>query len=140
MAKVAVERATGGQVKIERSGEQMIVKTGDGELRMSTGSKLVLPASFPKDVFLPRDYSVRSVVESADVTMVALQTRGELAALQDEANAGMQAQGWEQVMSMQLDPGNRMLVYQKESRTVSMTLMRDEDHVQLTVQLAEEKE
>lgn len=140
MAEVAVERATGGQVTIEKSGEQVTVKTDDGELKMSTGANLALPAAFPKDVYLPRNHTVQSVVESAGVTMVALDAAGDIAKMHDEASAGMKAQGWEQLMSMQSDAENRMLVYQKDRRTASMTLERDEDRVQFTVQVAEEKE
>lgn len=140
MAELAVERATGGQVTIEKAGEQVTVKTEDGEVKMSTGASLVLPAAFPKDVYLPRNYTVQSVVESADVTIVALHAAGDIATMHDEASAGMKAQGWEPLMSMQADAENRMLVYQKENRTASMTLARDQDRVQFTVHVAEEKE
>ncbi|HEY0877888.1 MAG TPA: hypothetical protein VGE10_05500 [Zeimonas sp.] len=139
LAEAAIESATGQQVSIEKSGEQVTMKTADGEVRISSGAGAALPAAFPEDVYLPKTYTVRSVVESTGVTIVGLDAEGEVAQLYDEAASGMTSNGWEQVMAMQ-DAGNRMLVYQKEKRTASMTLAPGEDRVEMTVQLAEEKD
>lgn len=139
VAEAVIEQATGQKMQIDRDGERITVKTEDGEVKMAVGDGLALPAAFPKDLYLPGDYAVRSVMESGNVLLVTVNAPGEVAGLYEEARAAMQGQGWEQVMAMQPDADNRMLLYRKEKRTASVTLGREDESVNLVFQLAEEQ-
>lgn len=138
LAEAAIEASTGQKVDVDEDGGKVSLKTDKGEMTISGGDAATLPASFPKDVYLPEDYTVASTMELPGAMVVSLETRGSVSALAADASKRMQAQGWKQVMAMQSDADNRMLSYQKEQRSASVTFSREDDKVTVGLQLASE--
>lgn len=70
-AATAVERATGGKVKVDANGNQMQIKGENGEVT-TVGQNITLPDNFPKDV---------PVYPGAQITAVSVSTSGEKGAI-----------------------------------------------------------
>lgn len=129
LAEAAIERASGADVDVERDGEQVSIKTGEGEMKMSAGESLPLPADFPRDVYLPGSYKVNSVMDMGQIKAINLSTTAKVSDLFAEAGPAMKAQGWTQKMAMQQAAGHAMLSFEKDKRSVSLSFIesRSED-------------
>lgn len=134
-----LEKATGQKVEVDRQGEQITIRSDQGDIKMRSGAGVSLPAAFPKDVYVPRDYKVASVMEVAESMTIALHAPGDVATVLAEASDSMQRNGWKQVMKMQGDAQSAMLVYEKDKRIASMSLATENDQVTIALQLGAEK-
>jgi hypothetical protein len=70
-AESAIERASGGRVKVDSSGKQMDI-TGEDGTSMRVGEDIKLPDNFPKDV---------PVYPGAKIAAVSVSTSGDKSAL-----------------------------------------------------------
>jgi hypothetical protein len=121
-AEAAIERASDGKLEVDRDGDVTTLRGEDGsQMRMSTGDDLTLPVNFPRDVYLPREYALNSVVEMGPVTMVQLSSTQTVSDLYASADQAMQAHGWKQVMAMRQASGSAVLGFEKEQRRASLT-------------------
>jgi hypothetical protein len=133
--EAAIRASTGKDVKVERDGDQVTFQTEEGEMTISGGENLALPADFPADVYLPPGYQVKSLMNVAQASIVQLAAPGSLAELSGAADAAMLGHGWKQTMAMQQDDF-RMYSYEKSERAASLTLSPGEGgQVQLSMQL-----
>lgn len=138
IAETAISAASGSKVEVERDGDQLTLKSGEGEMRIASGESLPLPDDFPDDVYLPRDYLVRSVLEVSGTRVLSLSTEGKATALFAEARDAMLAKGWTQTMAMQHDADNAMLAFEKGARNAVVSINGDaEGQVQVGLQLRE---
>lgn len=135
-AEAAIEASTGNKADVDAKDGTVTLKTDDGEIRMAGGEGAQLPASFPKDVWLPKDYVVESSMEMPGALVVSLDTKGKLAALADDAGKHMAAQGWKQGFTMQNAADSQMTVYEKENRTATVSFSTEGDKVKLGLQIA----
>ena len=119
--EVAIETASGQKVDVERDGDKVTFKTEEGEMTTQAGVSLPLPADFPKDIYLPQDYTVNTVMEMGGIHMVSLMAPTPVPVLFKAASEAMQQQGWKQVTAMQHASGNAMLAFEKEKRHVSLS-------------------
>jgi len=134
LAESAIEAATGQKVEVDEDGGQVTLKTEQGDMKISGGDAATLPATFPKDVYLPEDYRVAGTMEVADTVIVSLETAGSVASLAGEASKRMQAEGWKQTMAMQGDPDSQMFAFEKGQRQATVTFGREDDKVTVAVQ------
>lgn len=138
IAETAISAASGEKVEVERDGDQLTFKTEQGEMKVASGESLQLPDGFPEDVYLPRDYQVRSVLEVSGTQVLSLSTQGKAMELFAEAREAMQASGWKQTMAMQHDANNAMLAFEKDARNAVVSINSGEDgEVQVGLQLRE---
>lgn len=138
IAETAISAASGKKVEVERDGEQVTLKTEEGEMKIAGGESLRLPDDFPDDVYLPRDYQVRSMLEVSGTRVLSLSTEGKTAELFAEARDAMQASGWKQTMAMQHDAENAMLAFEKDARNTVVSINGDgKGQVQIGLQLRE---
>ena len=121
LAEGAIERASNGKVDVERDGDKVTVKAEQGAMTMRTGESLPLPAAFPKDVYLPDDYAVNSVMDLEGVNVLSLRAPGKVPALFADARAAMAAQGWKETMAMQHSVDNALLAFEKEQRAATLS-------------------
>ncbi|MEO6365009.1 MAG: hypothetical protein ABIO38_03040 [Luteimonas sp.] len=121
LAEAAVERASGRDVDIERDGKQVTIKADEGEMKMSAGEALPLPADFPRDVYLPDSYKVATVMDMGPMKAINLTTGAKVSTLFAEAGPAMKAQGWTQKMAIQQASGHAMLSFEKDKRSVSLS-------------------
>src|SRR5690606_7262979 len=94
-------------------------------MTISSGDSARLPASFPKDVYLPADYEIDSVVDSAGFTMVSARTGGDLGDASQAARQQMLDAGWKQSMAATDDDTNHPLAYEHDDRTALMSFSTD---------------
>lgn len=126
-AESAIESSTGRDAEVERDGDRTVVRTAEGEIAMTAGDDLKLPADFPDDLWLPEDYRVQNLIGTGDGGQaIGLLSDGAIDRLTADADARMQEHGWEQVMAMQ-QPEGRMLGYQKDERTTMLIFSPVED-------------
>lgn len=138
IAETAISAASGEKVEVERDGDQLTFKTEQGEMKVASGESLQLPEGFPEDVYLPRDYQVRSVLEVSGTQVLSLSTQGKAMELFAEAREVMQASGWKQTMAMQHDANNAMLAFEKDARNAVVSINGGEGgEVQVGLQLRE---
>ncbi len=123
LGEAAIESASGEDVDIERNGEQVSIKTDEGEMKMSAGESLPLPADFPRDVYLPVSYKVNSMMDMAPIRAINLTTSAKVADLFAAAGPAMKAQGFTQKMAIQQSTGHAMLSFEKDKRSVSLSFM-----------------
>jgi hypothetical protein len=135
-AGAALSAMTGADVAVEKDGDKVTFGVGDGAMTISSGDSARLPDDFPKQIFLPADYSVDSVVDSAGFTMVALRTPGKVGDVAARASEHMLGHGWKQNM-MAGDDSSRILSFQN-SKTVALLSFdsHDDGGVLYSVQLS----
>ncbi len=121
VAQKAVEKALG--VEVNQDGNQVVFKGKEGDLSVTSGEGTALPAGFPKDVALPKDARVESVMEFGDTQIVTLAVPGTLDAVINSAAEAMVAQGWEQAMRSVTANEGGMLAYSKKAEDRSASLM-----------------
>jgi hypothetical protein len=135
MASAIASAASGTDVSVEKDGERVVLGSGDEAMTISSGDSARLPASFPKDVFLPDDYTVENALESSGFNMVSLRTGGEVGPLADAAKAFMESGGWKQSM-MAGDEQSRILTFQNAQSVAALSFDRADDGVVYSVQLS----
>ncbi len=121
LAEAALEKATGHKVDLDDDGDTVTIKTDEGEMKISGGDNAKLPATFPKDVYLPANYAVESVMEVNKTQLIALKAQGEVAKLYADARTAMEKQGWKQTMAMQGSANDGLLAYEKEGRKATVS-------------------
>ena len=119
----AVERATGQRVEVDRDGNQVRIRSNEGEMTIASGEGVALPADFPDDVFLPSTYGVSSVMDIGGARLVNLETEGEVPAVFDAARADMERKGWTQTLAMQ-QADSAMLGCRQGEREAAYTFTR----------------
>ena len=138
VASAAISAATGKDVEVERDGGKTTFKTDQGDVTVASGDGLALPDGFPDDVYLPREYKVRSVLNVAGTQVLSLSAEGEATQFFNEASEAMQAKGWSQTMALQNDARNAMLAFEKGERNAVVSVNADEDgQVQIGLQFRE---
>jgi hypothetical protein len=131
--EVAVSAVSGGQV--EKDGDKMTIQTEQGAVTFNAEEGQALPANFPKDVYLPKDYAVRSSMDMNGALMVDLVSPGKPADVFAAAGAAMPGMGWKQSASMQ-QAGTSILVFENDAQMVQYSVMDDEPgkaHVSVAV-------
>lgn len=123
----AIEHATGA--KVERNGNEVTVKTAQGDVHFAStenGGSVALPASFPKDVQLPAQYKVASVMEMGGGQIVSLSTQDAMPALINTLSSGMESQGWKRELMTQ-DGDGGALTFSKGNHNVAYYFSKNEN-------------
>ena len=121
--EVAVSAMTGG--KVDKDGDKMTIQTDQGAVTYNAAEGQALPASFPKDVYLPKDYTVQSTMDMAGALNVQLVVPGKAGGEFAAAGAAMPGMGWKQQVSMQQD-GTSILVFDNDKQMVQYSFTDDE--------------
>ncbi len=99
------------------------VGAGDVVPAAPAAVRLVLPAWFPADVYLPADHVVVEVNEDDGAHAVELRTPGEVFALAGQAQAAMLAAGWtENHFSPNDTRGGASMYYRKDDRSATLAM------------------
>jgi hypothetical protein len=140
-AGAALSAMTGSKVAVDDGGDKVTFGEGDKAMTISSGDSARLPASFPEDVYLPTDYEIDSVVDSAGFTMVSVRTGGDLGDASQAARQQMLDAGWKQSMAATDDDTNHLLAYENDDRTALMSFSTDSgEGVVYSVQLSHKRQ
>ena len=126
--EAAVSAATGGKVQVSQSGDQqqMTIKDDKGNA-VQVGSNVPLPKDFPADVHLPSSYTVRSALTAPQAVIVDLHSPAAVQALYSEYDSTMKSGGWTEAMAMQSSQSESVLTFQKDKRSVVVTIVAASD-------------
>jgi hypothetical protein len=127
MAEAAIEAGTGQKADVSADGDQVTFKTDKGDMKITGGDSAVLPATFPKDVWLPSGYKVASSMEMPGAMVVEVQAPGTVQGLAADAGKAMVAQGWKQRVAMAQSAETHIIVFEKDQRDASLTINADPD-------------
>jgi hypothetical protein len=133
----AIEASTGQKAEIDAESGIVTIQTDQGEMKIASGNDATLPATFPKDIFLPEDYRIASAMEMPNAMVLEIDAPGQVAPMFAEADKRMLAEGWKQRMAMQHDANSQTAVYEKEKRNVTLSMYNNEGKgVKLGVQVS----
>lgn len=121
LSEAPATSAGGRKIDIDGDLHPPKVKTEPGGTTLSSGEDLALPKDFPEDVYLPKGYRVRQVINVAKATVVTVSVPDAPANLIADAGSAMQDQGWKQAMSSTNSKGTGLLVFEKDRRRAAMT-------------------
>lgn len=126
LAEQALEAQTGAAIDLdtENGVSTLTMQTDEGPLQHSVGENVPLPADFPKDVVLPEEFTVVSVMKMGPTQSVVLRSSETMAALYDQYKAGQTGRGWKETMSMQGAEG-ASLGFEKDKRGMLVNLRPD---------------
>jgi hypothetical protein len=122
LAEAAIEASTGQKAEVDADGGAVTFKTEQGEMKILSGDAARLPESFPKDVFLPAEYTVASAMEMPGALVIELDAPGQVNTLFATADKHMLAEGWKQRVSMQQTADTHVAIYEKENRSATLSL------------------
>lgn len=125
---------SGKKVEVKKDGDSMVIQTEQGTISMAGGDNLKLPADFPVDVYLPKDYTVTAVLDMGNARNIGLRVPAAPGSLFEAAKASMKTQGWEAMMAMQGADGG-LLTFRKGSRMTSFTFGQDGEATAMNVQV-----
>lgn len=142
----AVERALRAEgkdatVDIDAEGERfsMTVRGDDGEeYSFDVGHGGALPEGFPEDV---PTYPGMEIVSSQrmpaqQMFMVQAKTSDGAGPVSAALKRDAEAQGWTEVMAMNMGPEHQMLTYEKDGRVLSINVMSDGGDTVLSITTA----
>jgi hypothetical protein len=136
LAEAAIEAGTGQKADVDADSGAVTFKTDKGDMKVVSGASAKLPASFPKDVYLPAEYVVASSMEMPGALVVELDAPGKVGPLFAEAGKRMAAEGWKQRVAMQQSADSQVAVYEKDKRSATLSLYDNEGKgVKLGVQV-----
>jgi hypothetical protein len=133
----AIESQMDGKAQVDIDGENIKIKTADGEMTVTAGKSAKLPSGFPEDVFLYEDADLNSVMTMPQGYQLGFESKDAPSKISDAYLKEMTAEGWSKEMSM--DMGNQMMLgFKKNERMVNVVTASNEDekmtHIGLTVQ------
>ena len=82
--EAALEHATGNKVDIDKDGQAVKIRTGEGEIHIASAGAdgaVALPDGFPTDVYLPPERAIESAMDMAGIKMVNLATQAGVTAV-----------------------------------------------------------
>lgn len=117
-----IEAASDGKVKVEDGGDRLVVEDGNGqEVQLATGREgLPPPAWWPQDVYLPEGAVISQLAQNEGNNVLSAMVPRAGAALSDEIEQAMHAQGWKTLRSSRAASGGGMGAFRKEGREVSV--------------------
>ena len=126
LAEEALQAQTDAKVDLELEDglNTLTMETEEGKLQHTTGENVPLPADFPKDVVLPDDYTVVSVMKMGPSLSVVMRSRDTMAGLYAHYQAGQSGNGWKETMSAQGAEG-AALGFEKGKRGMLVNLRPD---------------
>jgi hypothetical protein len=128
--EIAVSAVSGG--KVAKDGDKVTVQTDQGTATYSAEAGQPLPATFPKGVFLPKDYSVRTSYEMGGALLVDLVAPGKASDAFAAAGAAMPGLGWKQSASM-TQAGTSVLVFENDAQIVQYSFNDEADNTHVAV-------
>jgi hypothetical protein len=125
MAEAAAHVASGGKMKMDVNERTFQVKDKDGaEVRGSWNGQV--PADFPKDVPVYKGAEVIASITGKDGHHLTLKSKAAVADIAAFYAKELEAQGWEQESSMNMQ-GNQILAYKKDERNTTVMVNEADD-------------
>lgn len=125
------------EAKVDLDKGKMTIKTDSGEVHVSTGDAVALPADFPKDVYIAKDAKIQTAMKSPDGTIVQMSVPQVKEKLAESYSSKMKAQGWAQEAALDMnDTCNR--IFKKDKRQVAVALTQGDSATDVLMTLTVE--
>ena len=133
----AIESNMGGNAEVDIEKESLRIQTEEGEMTMTAGDSVKLPADFPRDVFLYKGANLSTAMELPEGFNLLFQTKDDPSKVSEAYLTEMEAKGWSKEMTM--DIGSRkMMVFKKDERIANVSIASHEEMTQITLTVAKE--
>ncbi|MBN1833430.1 MAG: hypothetical protein JW896_15100 [Deltaproteobacteria bacterium] len=133
----AIESGMGGNAEVDIEKGSFRVQTEEGEMTMTSGDSVKLPADFPGDVFLYKGADLNTAMKLPQGFNLMFQTKDDTSKVSEAYLAEMEAKGWSKEMSMDMG-GRKMLVFKKDERIVNVSIASHEEMTQIALTFAKE--
>ena len=133
----AIESNMGGNAEVDIEKNSLRIQTEEGEMTMTAGEAVKLPADFPKDIFLYRGADLNMAMELPQATNLMFETKDSVSEVSQAYLDEMRKKGWAKEMSMDMG-GRQMMVFTKDDRTANVSVASDEEMTQIALTVAQE--
>jgi hypothetical protein len=137
-AETAIAKQTGGPADVDIKEDGIRIKTKDGEMNLSTGGNIKVPAGFPQDVPIYPGAMVQAAVEVPEGFTLRMTTKEAAAKVVETYLKELPAQKWSKEMSMDMGE-NSMLTFKKENRTLSVVVSAEKNETSISLSVVSEK-
>lgn len=117
----SIEAQTNGQVDVDANGNEVTIKTEDGQIQYSAGGDVKIPDDFPKELIISNDAKVIISSSTEGGSTVAYVTNDEQGAIFDKYLSDLPDQGWKKEMELDTASG-KMATFSKDKENVSITV------------------
>jgi hypothetical protein len=121
IAENMIEAQTGGKVKIDSQGENVTIKSEDGQVQYSAGGQAKLPDNFPKELIVVGDAKIIMSSSSEKSSSVSYVTNDEQSVIVEKYISGLTGSGWKKESEINVS-GAAMLSFTKETMNVAINI------------------
>ena len=132
-----IESNMGGNAEVDIEENSFRIQTEEGEMTMTAGDSVQLPADFPKDIFIYRGADLNTAMELPEGFNLMFQTKDDSSKVSEAYLAEMEEKGWSKEMTMDMG-GQKMMVFKKGERMANVSIATDEGMTQITLTVAKE--
>jgi len=129
MAEKIIEAQTGGKVDVNSNGENVTIKTEEGQTQYSAGGTAKLPDSFPKELVVIDDAKFILASSSDKGGSVAYLTNFDQTVVFEKYLKDLPALGWKK--DMEVDVGNgKMINFSKGKESAAISIGDNESKIE----------
>lgn len=107
--------------KVDLSSGKMSIKTDKGQMEMSTGDSVAIPADFPKDIYVAKGGKIQMAMKMPDGYMLQLHIGQEKGKVAETYVSEMKGQGWTADVSMDMGEACSR-IFKKGDRQVAVVI------------------
>lgn len=116
-----IEKQTGAKVDINSNGEDITIKSADGQTQYSSGGSAQIPEGFPKELIVADDAKIIMSSSSKTGSSVSYVTNSAQTDISAKLLTTLGALGWEKQMDINSD-NSIMLTYAKGSMSAIISI------------------
>jgi hypothetical protein len=134
MAEKAIESSMGGNAEVDIEKDGLRIKTGEGEMTVTSGDSAKLPDDFPEDVYLYKGAKLKTAMKLPEGFNLMFQTKDDPSKVSEAYLDGMEAKGWSKETSMDMG-GRKMMVFKKDERIGNVSITSHAEMTQIALTL-----
>ena len=129
-AEKIIESQTGADVDINKDGNDVTIKTEDGESQYSTGGTAKLPENFPKDLVIAEDAKIMMSSTAEGATTITYSTAIEQGEILKKYISTLAGLGWKKEMEIDMGAG-KIASFSKDKEKTSVTIGENSNNAEL---------
>mgnify|MGYP001435626532 CR=1 FL=1 len=127
-----------GDAKVDVANGKVSIKTDKGQMEMSTGESVALPADFPKDIYVIKGAKIQTAMKTPEGHMLQLSVERAKEKIAESYVSEMKAQGWTSDASMDMGETSTRL-FKKDNRQVAVMISQKDSGAELVITSTTEK-
>jgi hypothetical protein len=116
-----IESQTGAKVDIDSQGDNITIKSEDGQTQYSSGGQAKLPDNFPKELIVVNDAKIIMSSSSGQNSSVSYVSNEEQAVIKEKYLSGLVGQGWTKETEVNIENAS-MISFAKEKINVAVNI------------------